>query len=86
MMEVKELLLDLLDSLGWAVWLEIVTDKPQCTYYFGPFLTQQEAISHQEGYLEDLKEEKTTGITVRAMGCKPRELTVCSDVPPDDWI
>ena len=53
----KELLLTLLDIVGLAYWLEITTEKPECTYYFGPFASREEAISMQSGYLEDLSNE-----------------------------
>lgn len=40
----KEFLISSLNLFGLAYWIEIVTETPQCTYYFGPFLTEQEAL------------------------------------------
>jgi hypothetical protein len=76
----KELLIRILDLVGLACWLEISTDNPRCTYYFGPFLSPKEAIVGQYGYIEDLKEEGAKGIVVRMRRCKPRELTVFDDL------
>jgi hypothetical protein len=72
----KELLIKILDIFGLACWLEIITDKPRCTYYFGPFLTAKDAYEAQEGYIEDLKNEGTQGIKVTLKRCKPHNLTI----------
>ncbi len=73
----KEIFISLLEACGLAYWLEISTDQPQCTYYFGPFLTKEEAIASQDGYIEDLTEEGAVNIQVRMKRCKePSELTI----------
>ena len=73
----KELLLTLLDIVGLAYWLEITTEKPECTYYFGPFASREEAISMQSGYLEDLSNEGAENIRVNLKRCStPEELTI----------
>ncbi len=59
-------------------WLVIKTAKPYCTYYFGPFVSSQEARIHQAGYVEDLVEEQAEGITIQLKQCQPKELTICS--------
>lgn len=59
---------------GW--WLEILSTKPCCTYYFGPFETAQQAIVNQNGYIEDLINEGAQGITAEIKWCKPKELTI----------
>ncbi len=66
-----------LDPSARQWWLEIHTEKPQCTYYFGPFETANEARSLQEGYLEDLKQEQARGITVTLKLDHPEQLTIC---------
>jgi len=71
-----ELLLKLQDFLGLAYWIEIKTEKPKCIYYFGPFLTDKEAKSNLNGYLEDLKEEGAKEIKVTIKRCKPTQLTI----------
>lgn len=60
-------------EFGW--WVEMVTALPSCTYYFGPFATQQEAEFAQIGYFEDLKQEGAKGITIQIKRCQPKELT-----------
>ncbi|MDB9313438.1 DUF1816 domain-containing protein [Spirulina sp. CS-785/01] len=72
-------MLQLLEFLGLAYWVEIKTDSPACTYYFGPFSNQQEAQEASYGYVEDLKEEEATGITVTIARMKPKDLTIFED-------
>lgn len=72
----KEILTRVLDSLGKAYWIEITTDTPSCTYYFGPFLTANEAQMFEAGYVEDLKEEGAEGIALTIKRCQPSELTI----------
>jgi hypothetical protein len=57
-------------------WLKIETQSPRCTYYFGPFQDQAEALSHQEGYLEDLYAENAQGITLVLETTHPQQLTI----------
>lgn len=72
----KEVLTKILQFLGLAFWVEIVTENPNCTYYFGPFSTEQEAVSSREGYIEDLENEGAQGIAVNIKRCKPTDLTI----------
>jgi hypothetical protein len=76
----KELLIRILDLFGLACWLEISTESPRCTYYFGPFLTRQDARISQDGYIEDLLEEGAKGIAVTIKRLKPRDLTIFDEV------
>lgn len=62
-------------SLAW--WVEINTKKPLCAYYFGPFDSQKEAKASQDGYVEDLVQEGTQGISVQIRRCNPKQLTTC---------
>ncbi|MEI6064995.1 MAG: DUF1816 domain-containing protein, partial [Pseudanabaena sp. ELA748] len=39
----KNVFTSVLEKLGLAVWVEIVTDAPRCTYYFGPFISEANA-------------------------------------------
>ena len=75
----------LLKKIGMAFWLEIITDNPKCIYYFGPFISSQEAALAQAGYLEDLEEEQAQIIAVETKRCQPDNLTVCDDELPDYW-
>ncbi len=72
----KETLLQLLNLLGFAFWVEIGTTIPRCTYYFGPFLSKAEAEAAKAGYLEDLLGEGAQGIQVEIKRCKPKNLTI----------
>lgn len=76
----KELLIKMLDLFGLACWLEISTESPRCTYYFGPFLTMKDARISQDGYIEDLLEEGAKGIAVTIKRFKPRDLTIFDEV------
>ncbi|MEG3896007.1 MULTISPECIES: DUF1816 domain-containing protein [unclassified Microcoleus] len=58
-------------------WVEIVTDLPRCTYYFGPFDTDKEASSNIPGYVEDLESEGAKRVSIRIKRCQPSELTIC---------
>lgn len=76
----KEILIKILDFLGLALWVEIVTDNPRCTYYFGPFLSVQEAQTAKSGYIEDLENEGASSICVNLKRCKPTNLTIFDEL------
>lgn len=65
-----------LEKLGLAWWLEIVTERPECTYYFGPFVSAKEAEVASSGYLEDLQQEGVQGIAFEIKQCQPGLLTI----------
>lgn len=76
----KELLLKLFETIGRAYWLEITTEQPECTYYFGPYLSRKEAIAAQPGFLEDLTNEGAQNIEVNLQRCRtPKDLTIFDD-------
>ncbi|PSB13514.1 hypothetical protein C7B76_19535 [filamentous cyanobacterium CCP2] len=72
----KEIWISILEFFGLAWWVEVSTETPNCTYYFGPFLTAKDAHAAQSGYLEDLEYEGAKGIRVEVKRCKPKELTI----------
>jgi hypothetical protein len=72
----KEVVIKILQFLGLALWVEIVTDNPHCTYYFGPFFNEKEAMVAKGGYIEDLENEGAQGIVVKIKRCKPSNLTI----------
>lgn len=76
----KELLINIFDSFGWAWWVEVVTKTPRCTYYFGPFLSSKDANAASTGYIEDLEHEGAQGITIAVKRCKPAYLTISDDL------
>ena len=53
-------------------WVEIRTQVPACTYYFGPFDSEKEAKLSQPGYLSDLAQ----GITAEVKKIHPKTLTI----------
>ncbi|MBK1990853.1 DUF1816 domain-containing protein [Sphaerospermopsis aphanizomenoides BCCUSP55] len=76
----KEQLISVSNNLGLAWWVEIVTQNPRCTYYFGPFLSSEEATLASKGYVEDLETEGAQGIIVNVKRCKPYDLTIAEDL------
>ncbi|MEH1817699.1 DUF1816 domain-containing protein [Nostoc sp.] len=76
----KEVLINTFENLGLAWWVEIVTQNPRCTYYFGPFLSSSDATFASKGYIEDLELEGATGIVVSVKRCKPKTLTIADDL------
>jgi len=72
----QEFLTGLLDFLGLAWWVEIKTESPRCTYYFGPFQSSEEAEGEKSGYVEDLQAEGAQNISVIVKRCKPTSLTI----------
>ncbi|MDH6061763.1 DUF1816 domain-containing protein [Chrysosporum bergii ANA360D] len=76
----KELLINTFHNLGLAWWVEIVTQNPRCTYYFGPFLRYADAEVALKGYKEDLELEGAQGIVVNLKRCKPSTLTIAEDL------
>ncbi|MEH2023076.1 DUF1816 domain-containing protein [Nostoc sp.] len=76
----KEVLINTFDYIGLAWWVEIVTQNPRCTYYFGPFLSSSDARLSSIGYIEDLEIEGAQGISVDVKRCKPNTLTIAEDL------
>ncbi|QSJ20394.1 DUF1816 domain-containing protein [Nostoc sp. UHCC 0702] len=76
----KEALISTFNNLGLAWWVEIVTQNPRCTYYFGPFLSSSDAKVAIKGYVEDLEIEGAQGILVNVKRCKPNTLTIAEDL------
>jgi len=66
----KEPVVSVLEQLKLALWVEVVTEQPQCTYYFGPC-----QLKSRFGYIEDLKQESAQVIAVTFNRVQPRELT-----------
>jgi Domain of unknown function (DUF1816) len=72
----KEIWINVLESLGLAWWVEVVTSNPACTYYFGPFRSSQSAKAAKPGYVEDLEQEGAQGFQIVVKRCKPTHLTI----------
>ena len=75
----EEFFMSYLEMTGKAWWVEIITKKPDCTYYFGPFASHREAQLSQLGYIEDLEQERPQLIAIEIKQCHPTELTIFSD-------
>ncbi len=80
----NDLFTNFLNVFGLAWWVEISTDNPRCTYYFGPFDDELAAKAAQGGYIEDLEQEGARGIKVMIKRCKPSQLTVDEDLGKRD--
>jgi len=78
--KLKEQLIGVSNNVGLAWWVEIVTQNPRCTYYFGPFLNSSDATLASKGYVEDLETEGALGIIVNVKRCKPNDLTIAEDL------
>jgi Domain of unknown function (DUF1816) len=79
LMNLEEHLASRLEPLGLAYWLEVVTENPQCLYYFGPFTTSEQARQAEPGYLEDLEQEGAHILLTKVQRCRPKSLTVFQD-------
>ncbi|NJL49444.1 MAG: DUF1816 domain-containing protein [Leptolyngbyaceae cyanobacterium SM2_5_2] len=75
----KDIWLNLKNLVSKNWWIEVTTSNPNCTYYFGPFDTAQEAESMQLGYLEDLLQEETSIMQVIIKQCQPKALTILAE-------
>ena len=78
----KETWTNILQALGVAWWVEVVTENPHCTYYFGPFASSSEATLAQPGYIEDLTQEGALNIKAVVKRCKPEQLTIYDEKEP----
>jgi Domain of unknown function (DUF1816) len=72
----NDFLLNTLELLGLAWWIEIVTESPNCTYYFGPYAKASDAAAAQPGFIEDLEREGAKPIRQTIKRCRPTHLTV----------
>jgi hypothetical protein len=54
-----------LNACRQAWWIEIFTQQPKCTYYFGPFAGAEEAHVASKGFVEDLEGEFAQGIKIK---------------------
>jgi Domain of unknown function (DUF1816) len=75
-MNIQDIWSSALNLMGQAWWVEITTDLPRCTYYFGPFATAVEADEAKTGYVEDLEGESAQGIRIVIKRCKPVQMTI----------
>lgn len=74
--QISEIWTNVLDFFGRAWWVEVVTNRPKCTYYFGPFADASAADRASTGYVQDLENESAQGIQTQIKRCKPTRLTI----------
>ncbi|NJO80047.1 MAG: DUF1816 domain-containing protein [Cyanobacteria bacterium RM1_2_2] len=72
----NELWLSTLEFLGLAWWIEVKTESPSCTYFFGPYGSAREAEAAQAGFIEDLEQEGARNIQAEVKRCRPTQLTI----------
>ena len=73
----KNFFSSLFDFFSTPWWVKITTAEPNCVYYFGPFNSEEEAIQHQPGFIEDLQQENARDIRAAIQRCAtPAQLTV----------
>ena len=75
----KESLLNLLETLGLAYWVEILTTNPCDTYHFGPFVTAKEAEIYQGDYIQDILDDGVEIAAVNIKRCHSPILTTSPD-------
>jgi Domain of unknown function (DUF1816) len=76
----EDTVLKLVNAAGLAWWVEVITESPRCTYYFGPFALAASAHQAKAGYVEDLEHEGATGIQVSVRRCRPSALTISEEL------
>ena len=76
----KNIFTSIFEAIGLAVWIEVVTDSPRCTYFFGPFINEAEANLAKVGYVEDIEAEGSKGLVITIKRCKPEKLTIYDDL------
>ena len=65
------------NKLGLAWWAKIETQKPNITYWYGPFITKRSLNENMSSFLKDLSEEGSINIKYSFIRCKKEEpLTV----------
>ena len=61
------------NSFGLAWWAKVETNKPNVTYWFGPFLTRRSLKDSLNGFIEDLSAESPQEINHSLIRCRRNE-------------
>ena len=74
----KNLLTNVLEALGFGSdwWIRVITNNPECIYYFGPYESKAEAEAEQFGFLEDLKDENASIVSQEVLRTNPTQYTI----------
>ena len=61
------------NKLGLAWWAKIETQQPNCTYWYGPFITKRSLKVNMSSFIEDLSKEGYENIQHSFVRCKKEE-------------
>lgn len=61
------------NSCGLAWWAKVETNKPEVTYWFGPFLTKRSLHLNLLGFEDDLSGEGSKAINHSLIRCRKAE-------------
>lgn len=62
-------------SRGREWWVEVDTESPNRTYYFGPYQSRDEASNNTSGYIKDMENKGSKNITINLkQGRQPTQL------------
>ncbi|MEG3847371.1 DUF1816 domain-containing protein [Microcoleus sp. herbarium19] len=67
-------------SRGREWWVEVDTDSPKRTYYFGPYDSKDEASNSTNSYIQDLEKKGAKNISINfKQGRQPSQLTASDE-------
>ena len=61
------------NKLGLAWWAKIETEKPNVTYWYGPFITKRSLKENMPSFIQDISDEGSTNIKHSLVRCKKEE-------------
>ena len=61
------------NKFGLAWWAKIDSEKPESTYWYGPFLTKRSLKANLATFIEDLADEGSINIKHNIVRCKKEE-------------
>ena len=61
------------NKLGIAWWAKIETERPNATYWYGPFLTKGSLKENLFSFIKDLSDEGSKNIKYSLVRCKKEE-------------
>ena len=61
------------NKLGLAWWAKIETEQPNCTYWYGPFITKRSLKENIPSFIQDLNHEGSTNVKYSFIRCKKDE-------------
>ena len=61
------------NKLGLAWWAKIETEKPNTTYWYGPFITKRSLEENMPSFIKELTDEGSINIKYSLVRCKKEE-------------